>query len=179
MAGRRARRTRAERPLSTRLRQPGDALATRPGRRQKRSARPVNRKRPAYVSCLIRGRRGADERGWKLIRGQAGQLAPGLGEELSSPARPAPLTHCVPPRGGTRCVKEALHKAADAPTSRDHRLRQTTLERAVPHSPPTANDALRLARSGRLSLKSKWRLALAPTRREMTNHEAPGRAAAR
>ncbi len=41
-------------------------------------------------------------------------------QELSSPARPAPLTHCVPPRGGTRRVKRGTARAADAPTSRDH-----------------------------------------------------------
>jgi len=36
------------------------------------------------------------------------------GKELSSHARPAPLTHCVPPRGGTRRVRRGTAQTAGA-----------------------------------------------------------------
>ncbi len=72
-------------------------------------------------------------------------------QELSSPARPAPLTHCVPPRGGTRRVKRGTARAADAPTSRDHgsaKRRWSERSRLFPsRTTPSASPAANLESS--------------------------------
>jgi hypothetical protein len=118
------------------------------------------------------------------------------GEEISSHASPASLTHCVPRRGGPRCVRSRPCGGGGRSDSRDHRLRQTTLGRGPAlsqrerHPPPRRQGNLHSSPLlGRLSLKSKWKRRASsprtrkartgapqdsrwPTRREVTNHEA-------
>src|SRR6266849_10491070 len=85
------------------------------------------------------------------------------GEELSSHVRPAPLTHCVPPRRGTRRVRRVTAQAAGAPTSRSPAppdnagARGPALSSHPERRPPPAANLEFSPSLRRLSLKSKWR----------------------